>query len=296
MRELRRARQVAEAAQSALLRPPPPRVDGLAAAAVHLSADPGARIGGDLYEVVATEHGVRAVIGDVRGHGLGAVRTVAAVLRQLPRGRPRRGRNSPAYCVGWSGRWPGTCGSGPTAGTIRRAPPRTARPARSSSPSCCWRSSRTGGVRALNCGHPWPHLLTGARAEPLARTDPLPPLGPFPLPSELPAVVRGPLLPGDALVLHTDGVEEARNAEGRFFPLRDVLTEAAREHPLTARSVLRTVLTALLRHTAGPPKDDVALLILRNERHGGSTPAGARAPERPATTHPHPTSRLQSPA
>lgn len=40
----------------------------------------GAAIGGDLYEVVATEYGVRAVMGDVRGHGIGALGTVAAVL------------------------------------------------------------------------------------------------------------------------------------------------------------------------------------------------------------------------
>ncbi|OSP41757.1 protein phosphatase, partial [Streptomyces sp. 13-12-16] len=151
-----------------------------------------------------------------------------------------------------------------------------------------------GGVRALNCGHPWPYLLTGARAEPLARTDPLPPLGPFPLPPELSAVPCGPLLPGDALVLYTDGAEEARDAEGRFFPLRDVLTEAAREHPLTPRSVLRTVLTALLRHTVDPPKDDVALLILRNERQVGGAPTELRATTWPAAMHPP--SHLRSPA
>ncbi|MEZ3178924.1 serine/threonine-protein phosphatase [Streptomyces pimonensis] len=293
LRELRRARQVAEAAQSTLLRPPPPWVDGLAAAAVHLSADPGARIGGDLYEVVATEHGVRVVIGDVRGHGLGAVRTVAAVL-----GSFREAAHDEAELAGVLRR-------------LERAMARHLRerargghdpavPAQDGPPDeefvtvLLLEILPDGGVRALNCGHPWPHLLTGARAEPLARTDPLPPLGPFPLPSELPAVVCGPLLPGDALVLHTDGVEEARDAEGRFLPLRDVLAEAAREHPLTARSVLHTVLAALLRHTVGPPKDDVALLILRNERHVGSTPAGGRAPERPATTHPP--SPLQSPA
>ncbi|MFD7766642.1 PP2C family protein-serine/threonine phosphatase [Streptomyces sp. NPDC059787] len=297
LRELRLARRAAEAAQSALLRPPPPRVDGLAAAAVHLSADPGARIGGDLYEVVATEHGVRAVIGDVRGHGLGAVTTVAAVL-----GSFREAAHDEAEL----------------AGVLRRLERAMARHLRERAHGghdptgvaaqdgplgeefvtvLLLEILPDGGVRALNCGHPWPYLLTGARAEPLARTDPLPPLGPFPLPPELPAVSCGPLLPGDALVLHTDGAEEARDAEGRFFPLRDVLTQAAREHPLTPRSVLCTVLTALLRHTAGPPKDDVALLVLRNERHGGGgVPTELRTTMRQTTTHPHPTTRLQSPA
>ncbi|MFE2280845.1 PP2C family protein-serine/threonine phosphatase [Streptomyces sp. NPDC059454] len=293
LRELRQTRRIAEAAQSALLRPPPPRVDGLAAAAVHLSADPGARIGGDLYEVVATEHGVRAVIGDVRGHGLGAVTTAAAVL-----GSFREAAHDEAEL----------------AGVLRRLERAMARHLRAQhtgghDPAGAAQDSTPGeefvtvllleilpdgDVRALNCGHPWPYLLTGARAEPLARTGPLPPLGPFPLPPELPAVPCGPLLPGDALVLHTDGAEEARDAEGRFFPLRDALTEAARAHPRTAQSMLRTVLTALLRHTAGPPGDDVALLVLRNERPVGGTPTGVRTTARPAT--PHPTSHLQSPA
>ncbi|CAM5262733.1 hypothetical protein SHIRM173S_08732 [Streptomyces hirsutus] len=99
-------------------------------------------------------------------------------------------------------------------------------------------------MRALNCGHPWPHLLSGPRAEPLARTDPLPPLGPFPLPAELPVVACAPLLPGDTLVLHTDGAEDARDADGRFFPLPEVLASATREAAPTPQAVLRTILTA----------------------------------------------------
>ncbi|MFE0425551.1 hypothetical protein ACFW15_24700, partial [Streptomyces sp. NPDC058953] len=79
-RELRRARAVAHATQRVLLRPPPARLDGLSLAAGQLSASRGATVGGDLYEVVATPYGIRAVIGDVRGHGLPAIGAVAAVL------------------------------------------------------------------------------------------------------------------------------------------------------------------------------------------------------------------------
>ncbi|MER7485363.1 PP2C family protein-serine/threonine phosphatase [Streptomyces sp. NPDC126497] len=295
LRELRRARRIAEAAQGVLLRPPPPRVDGLAVAAVHLSADPGARIGGDLYEVVATEHGVRAVIGDVRGHGLGAVRTGAAVL-----GSFREAAHEEAELAGVLRRLERALARHLRERTHDGHDPADdgpdAPPGEEFVTVLLLEILPDGAVRALNCGHPWPYLLTGARAEPLARADPLPPLGPFPLPSELPAVPCGPLPPGDALVLYTDGAEEARDADGRFFPLRDVLTETARLHPLTAPSALRTVLAALLRHTAGPPGDDVALLVLRNERHGASAPAETHATARPTATPPRPTGRLQSPA
>lgn len=64
----------------ALLRPLPSRTDGLDVAAAQVPAERGAAAGGDLYEVVATEHGVRAVTGEVRGHGIGPFGTVAAVL------------------------------------------------------------------------------------------------------------------------------------------------------------------------------------------------------------------------
>lgn len=78
--ELVRTREVATAAQQALIRPLPPRFEGFTVAAGYLSAAQGAAVGGDLYDAVATAHGIRVVIGDVRGHGLGAVGTVAAVL------------------------------------------------------------------------------------------------------------------------------------------------------------------------------------------------------------------------
>lgn len=78
--ELARTREVATAAQQALIRPLPPRIGRFTVAARYLSAARGAAVGGDLYEAVPTVHGLRVVIGDVRGHGLQAVGTVAALL------------------------------------------------------------------------------------------------------------------------------------------------------------------------------------------------------------------------
>jgi serine phosphatase RsbU (regulator of sigma subunit) len=271
--ELRQAREVAGAAQRTLLRPLPPCVDGLATAAAQLSADPGAAVGGDLYEVIATEHGVRAVMGDVRGHGIGAIGTVAAVLgsfreaaydeaelpdvlRRLDRAlarhlRERAQDEHPSAAPG---------PAGPVAEEFVTV--------------LLLEIRRDGEVLALNCGHPCPYLLSGGRVEPLGgAADPLPPLGPFPLPAELSVADCGQLLPGEALFLHTDGVEDARDASGGFFPLPKALAEATRVGPVPPQSVLESVFAQLLRHAGGVPADDVALLVLRNERQSTRAPA-----------------------
>ncbi|MFF9774632.1 PP2C family protein-serine/threonine phosphatase [Streptomyces sp. NPDC013978] len=252
LREVRQARAVAGAVRSVLLRPLPARIDGLATAAAQLSADRGAIVGGDLYEVIATEHGVRVVMGDVRGHGLAAIGTVAAVL-----GSFREAVHDEAEL----------------AGVLARLDRALARHLRARAEDTedfvtvlLLEISPDGELHALNCGHPWPYLLGVDRAAPLARADPLPPLGLFPLPAELPVTACGQLLPGEALFLHTDGVEDARDSEGRFFPLAAALREAVRGRPISPQSVLRAVFTSLLRHTGGRPKDDIAILLLRNDR------------------------------
>ncbi|MFD4598436.1 PP2C family protein-serine/threonine phosphatase [Streptomyces sp. NPDC058464] len=288
LRELRQARMVAGAAQSVLLRPLPPRLAGLNVAAAQLSADRGASIGGDLYEAVATEHGVRVVMGDVRGHGLSAIGTVAAVLgsfREAAHDEPELGR---------------------VLGRLDRALARHLRErARAEHPSSgqdpdgpvaeefvtllLLEIAADGGLSALNCGHPWPYLISGARVEPLSTADPLPPLGPFPLPTDLAATDCGQLLDGESLVLFTDGAEDARSPKGHFFSLPEALREAVRDRPVSPQTILRAVFTALLHHTNGRPTDDIALLVLHNERQPQRPFLGARGTARPATTHPQPT-------
>ncbi|MEV6761941.1 PP2C family protein-serine/threonine phosphatase [Streptomyces sp. NPDC051105] len=293
LRELRQARKIAGAAQSVLLRPLPPRLAGLNVAAAQLSADRGATIGGDLYEAVATEHGVRVVMGDVRGHGLAAIGTVAAVLgsfREAAHDEPELG-----HVLGRLDR---------ALARHLRERARAEHPASGLDPDSpvaeefvtllLLEIAGDGELRAINCGHPWPYVLSGARVEPLSRADPLPPLGPFPLPRDLTATDCGQLLDGESLVLYTDGAEDARSPQGHFFSLPEVLTEAVRDRLVSPQTILRAVFTALLRHTNGRPTDDIALLVLRNERQHRLTP-GARGTARPASYDQQPTNHLQRP-
>ncbi|HEX7160158.1 MAG TPA: hypothetical protein VF223_02860, partial [Trebonia sp.] len=62
-RELADVRAVAEVAQQVILRPVPKRTPPLEISVRYLSASARARIGGDLYEVVVTPHGVRFILG-----------------------------------------------------------------------------------------------------------------------------------------------------------------------------------------------------------------------------------------
>ncbi|GGT45174.1 PP2C family protein-serine/threonine phosphatase [Streptomyces purpureus] len=264
-RELRQVREVARATQRVLLRPPPPRLDGLTLAATQLSASRASEIGGDLYDAVATPHGVRVVIGDVRGHGLAAIGAVAAllgsfreavhdetelagVLRRMDRAHHRHLRERARD-------------EHPASGA--RAPEH---PAAEEFVTVLLLEIRPeGDVLALNCGHPWPYRLHRG-AHPVQAGDTLPPLGVLPLPAELHPHRCPRLLPGEALFLHTDGAEDARDPRGRFFPLATVLGEAAAGTPVSPTAVVHRVHAALLRHTGGRVTDDVALLAVRNDR------------------------------
>ena len=86
-REERLARMtaVAEAAQLALLPPLPPEMTGITIAARYRSATREASVGGDLYEIIPTGHGIRVIIGDVRGNGLDAVLLARHVLSAFRR-------------------------------------------------------------------------------------------------------------------------------------------------------------------------------------------------------------------
>ncbi|MFB9441275.1 PP2C family protein-serine/threonine phosphatase [Streptomyces showdoensis] len=269
-RELTRVRAVADATQQVLLRPPPARLDGLSVAAGQLSASRGAVVGGDLYEAAATPYGVRIVIGDVRGHGLAALGAVVAVL-----GSFREAAHDEPELAGVLRRLDRALGRHLCERAREEHPARSGRapehPAAEEFVTLLLLEIRADGlVYVLDCGHPGPYRL-GHRVEAVPVGEPLPPLGAFPLPAELVPYRATRLRPGETLVLHTDGAEEARDHRGRFFALEAALAGAAGEAPA---ALVRRVHTALLRHTGGRLADDVALLVVRNDR--------VRVPAQPA--------------
>ena len=140
---------------------------------------------------------------------------------------------------------------------------------------------RTGAMAVVNAGHPAPLLVRGGTVGPVA----LPVNRPFGvLRHEIYRETAVPLLPGDRLVLVTDGMLE-RGAAALDLPAH--LPELAGLHP---REVVRVLGDAVLE-VAGPTlPDDACLMVL--DWHGGhgtsrSTSAGAD-PDRASTPSPDP--------
>ncbi|ROR46421.1 PP2C family protein-serine/threonine phosphatase [Kitasatospora cineracea] len=207
---VRRADAVAEAMQRTLLHPVPPLVGHLRAAGFHAAGAGGAPVGGDLYDVCETPFGVRAIIGDVRGKGIGAVRTTAAVLG--------------AFRVS-AHEWPDLAllAQRLELGLARSRRGLDADPELFVTALLLEFPAGSDEVRLVDRGHPRPIVLGPGGVRPL-ETATAPPLGlGWLLPDRAATAVTHRLRPGEVLVAHTDGISEARNADGTFYPVLDRL-------------------------------------------------------------------------
>jgi len=120
----------------------------------------------------------------------------------------------------------------------------------------------TGRLEWTCAGHPPPLLLRGRKVVAELEGDPTLPFG---LGSTSPWVGSRDLEPGDAVLLYTDGVVEARTPDGELFGeerLVDLLErEAAGEQP--AEELLRRLVQAVLAHQADGLRDDATLLLIQ---------------------------------
>ncbi|CAM5294451.1 membrane protein [Streptomyces avidinii] len=261
--ELNQIRRIAVAAQEVLLRPVPARLGPVRAASMYLAAETGAQIGGDLYDAVQTRYGVRMIIGDVRGKGLPAVRAAAVVLGAF--------RESVHYeddlvevinhCGEALRRDAVIMGAGADGGgeALREAFVTALVAQIPDGPA----------VEVINRGHPPPLLLCDGEVRSLTPATPLPPLG-------LEEFLTGPpghadsyrFAPGDRLLLHTDGIIEARDGDDVFFDLAEALRSMGGH---TGQAFLEGLRQALLRHTHDRLTDDVAIILI-DRLEAGPTP------------------------
>ncbi|MFE6780254.1 PP2C family protein-serine/threonine phosphatase [Streptomyces sp. NPDC057702] len=261
---LERERATGEAAQRALLRQLPLRTREVVVDGFYVSSQRDALVGGDLYEAVQTPYGTRVLIGDVRGKGLSTLGAGAAVLtafreaayhrRSLTSGVLAMEQGLGRYNTSREGQELldaqerfvtalvlGTDG-GPDNGVQDGA------------------SEGEMPLLVVDCGHVAPYVIgPDGTVREVELAEPGLPLGLGELAEQPRATQRVVLPPGCRLLACTDGVTEARGADGSFYPLAARLRRWA---ALPTAELLRRLRADLDVHTGGQLQDDAAALIM----------------------------------
>jgi len=257
--QLERSRQVTALTQQIVLRPLPSRLGPLEIASSYIASDEESTIGGDLYAGTLVDGRPRVIIGDVQGKGLPAVEMVMYLLIAFREAAKRRIplADLPAYldealreslrtALEAFGDDDGEQDRRAREGFVTAAIVETAKDG--------------GEIRMATCGHPPPLLFRGGTATQLHPFAPAPPLGLLPLGDGLVHIDTHPFLPGDTLLLYTDGLIEARSPGGEFYPIEQ---RAGRLSDFPPSAILDALEADLRRHTRMRLEDDVAMVTLR---------------------------------
>ncbi len=269
---------IAQTLQESLLPPQLPEIEGLELAARYRAAGAGNDVGGDFYDIFQTGEATWSlVIGDVRGKGADAAALIglarhtlrAAAMREDEPERILATLNEALYREGSD---ESVC----TALYAELEP-----------------AERGVRVALTSAGHPLPLVRRAAGGvESVGR------------PGTLMGAVReldlhcepATLLPGDTLVLYTDGVSEARSHGGGFFGEERLTSLVDSQSDGDAGALATAIEDAVLDFQQGDPRDDVAILVLRvaPELQSRGAVAGRRRnaaarPSRPRTGTRRPT-------
>ncbi|MBQ1074732.1 serine/threonine-protein phosphatase [Micromonospora sp. C31] len=221
----------------------PPLTFATSEAVVSALLEPCYEVGGDAFDYAVHGGVLTVAILDGVGHGLPAVLTTSVALAALRAAR-RAGSDLPGL-----------------ARAVDAAIMAQWQDARFVTAVLAEFDTGSGLLRYVNAGHPPPVLLRRGRAvRELAEGRRLP-LG---LPDERVEVAATRLEPGDRLLLHTDGVTEARDPAGEMFGLSR-LADLAERHigsGLPAAETLRRLSHAVTEHQGGTHRDDATLMLV----------------------------------
>jgi serine phosphatase RsbU (regulator of sigma subunit) len=234
----------------------------------HLPAAKGG--GGDIHDVMATPFGIRLLIGDVMGTGLPANRTGLSVLnawRELACTEPSlaeiavrlhaviaSSQHPERFVTALLATFAGVLGPDEVAGSGESSPPGVGEPGGAG-------PSGGGWAELVCCGHPPPLLLRGGSAV-FVEPCPAPPLGLLDLADGSCRASMIPVGEGDRLLLYTDGVSEARDRAGRFFPLVEHAAQALDASRTGGPHLLDTLVASLDDHVGERVADDILLLLV----------------------------------
>jgi PAS domain S-box-containing protein len=239
--------EIARVLQRSLLPPHLPEIPGVEAGAEYLPVGEANEVGGDFYDLINTgEDRWVCVIGDARGKGAEAA-AVTALVRYTIR------------AVALNDDRPSEVLAALNEAMLQQLPED-----RFCTVACATLEPEDGspgvGVVVSRAGHPPPLVVhVDGSVEEVGCSGRV--LGVFPDAEPRDTPLR--LIPGEALVLYTDGVTEARSPDGEFFGegrLRDLLGACV---DCDAETFARRIKSVVLKFQEGYPRDDLAILVLR---------------------------------
>ena len=239
-----RARVLAQTLQASLIPPAPPEIPGVDVGAVYRPAGRGDEVGGDFYDVFQLVGGEWAVLlGDVQGKGPRAA-TITALARYTVRAAAIQSPQ-PSSVMGLL-----------NAALLRQGADRFC-------------TMVYGRVTAAADGPVRVRLACGGHALPLLvdRHGQVRTVG---APGDLLGVIEGAswedaaveLVPGDALVLYTDGISEGRR-DGEFYGDERVRELLARHCADGAQGIATALMDDVVAFQRGRPRDDMAVVVLK---------------------------------
>jgi PAS domain S-box-containing protein len=235
---------IARALQESLLPPSLPDIPGVDVAARFHAAGEGTEVGGDFYDLFSTgEREWAVVMGDVCGKGADAAAVTALARYTLRAAAMRQVRPSAVLS------------------TLNEAMVRSPESDQFATVAFAAlnRDDGVARVTVASGGHPLPLVLrAGGDVEPAGQPGSL--LGVLTRPQLTDATVA--LAPGDAVVFYTDGVIEAQAPRRVLSPeeLSEVVAGCA---GLDAAAIAARVEEAALADSRTPPRDDIAILVLK---------------------------------
>jgi PAS domain S-box-containing protein len=239
--------EIARVLQRSLLPPLLPEIPGVEVGAEYLSVGESSEVGGDFYDLINTvEDGWICAIGDVRGKGVEAASVTALARYTIRAVTMKDDRPSEVLAA------------------LNEAMLRQLPEDRFCTAACLRLEPEDGsagvGVDVSCAGHPPPLLVRpDGTVEEVGLSGRV--LGVFPDAELGDSSLR--LMPGDALVLYTDGITEARSPDGGFFGedrLRRLLGSYAGCDAVTFAERIKE---EVLDFQEGDLRDDLAVLVLR---------------------------------
>lgn len=247
--------EIAAEIQASLLPSHLPQPPGIELAG---NVTPAAQVGGDFYDVVELDDGALGVlVGDVAGKGIPAALFTTLVRTEL-RGQ-LLARSTPGIAL---------------QRTNTALQPDLDRLETFATALALRLDPNTREVTYASAGHTTSLRWQVALHSPSQLQSTALPLGVFP---ELKTSERFfTARPGDVIVLYSDGVTEAENADGKVFGLEGLADVLFAAHPAPADAIVQAILDGVAAHRrVQPPRDDVTVLVIKL---GQPNPAQAYRP------------------